>query len=59
MPHPRFSSEEIVRRGEDLYDQTIRAQVEKQHRGQMIVINVETGDYEIADSTLPAVPVNR
>jgi len=24
MPHSRFSSEEIVRRGEDLYEQSIR-----------------------------------
>ena len=54
MPHSRYSSEEIVRRGEQLYDQQIRAHVEPQHRGRIIVINIETGDYEIDNSTLPA-----
>jgi hypothetical protein len=54
MPHPRFSSDEIVRRGEQLYEDTIRARVEPQHRGQMIVIDIETGEYEIDSSTLPA-----
>jgi len=47
MPHPRYSSAEIVQRGQDLYDQRIRAQVEARHPGQFLVLDIETGDYEI------------
>ena len=46
MPHPRYSSEEIVRRGQALYDQQIRAQVETSHPGEFLVLDIETGDYE-------------
>jgi hypothetical protein len=54
MPHSRFSSEEIVRRGEDLYERSIHARVEDQHMGKIIVIDIETGEYEIDETTLPA-----
>jgi hypothetical protein len=47
MPHPRYASAEIVQRGQTLYDQQIRAQVEPQHAGDFLILDVETGDYEI------------
>jgi hypothetical protein len=48
MPHPRFSSEEIARRGQELYQQAIRAQVETAgNRGKFLLIDIETGDYEM------------
>lgn len=48
MPHPRFSGEEIADRGEQLYEQSIRAQVETEENiGKIISIDIETGDYEI------------
>ena len=48
MPHARLSSAEIDRRGQDLYDNRIRPIVETEdNRGKLIVIDVETGDYEI------------
>jgi len=34
MPHPRYSSAEIVQRGQGLYDQHIRAHVEANHPGK-------------------------
>ena len=52
MPHPRFSSEEIAQRGEGIYDRNIRAQVQDSYEGKILVINIETGEYEIADTTL-------
>jgi hypothetical protein len=53
MPHPRFSSEEIGRRGEELYERDLRAQVETEENiGKIISIDIETGDYEIADDSL-------
>lgn len=40
MPHPRFNSEEIERRGEELYEQTLRSQVEAQENiGKIIAID--------------------
>ena len=55
MSHPRFSSDEIVRRGQELYDQTIRQQVETDENiGKQIVIDIETGDYEVDRDGLAA-----
>jgi len=47
MPHPRFSSAEIAQRGQALYDERIRAQVEASHRGKFLALDIETGEYEI------------
>ena len=39
--------------GQVLYDQQLRAQVEARHQGQFLVLDIETGDYEIdADDVL-------
>jgi len=43
--HP--SAEEIVRRGEELYDRQIRAFVEPANTGKYIAINIASGEYEI------------
>ncbi len=47
MAHPRYTSAEIVRRGHALYEQQIRAQVETSHPGYFLVLDIETGDYEL------------
>lgn len=48
MGHTQFSSEEIGRRGEALFEQTIRAKVETEANiGMMVIIDIETGDYEV------------
>jgi hypothetical protein len=53
LPHPRFSSEEIARRGEELYERCIRAKVETEENiGRVISIDIETGDCEIDDDPL-------
>ena len=50
MPHSRFSSGEIGRPGDELYEQHIRAQVATEENiGKLLSIDVETGDYEIGD----------
>lgn len=50
MPHPRLSSEEISRRGKELYEQRLRALVETHENvGKLISIDIETGDYKIGD----------
>jgi hypothetical protein len=53
MAHPRFSREEIARRGEELYEQRIRQRVETaENIGKILSIDIETGDYEIGDDPL-------
>jgi hypothetical protein len=47
-------SEDLAQRGQELYDQRIRAQVEEVHHGEFLVLHVETGDYEIDASELAA-----
>jgi hypothetical protein len=55
MPHPRFSDEEIDRRGQELYDEKIAPLVETDaNLGKIIVIDIETGDYEIDSDGLAA-----
>ncbi len=53
MPHPRYSSVEITRRGNELYEQRIRNLVETQENlGKIVSIDIETGDYEIGDDLI-------
>lgn len=47
MPQHPHSEDEIVRRGEEIYNRELRARVEPQHRGKFLVVDIETGDYEI------------
>jgi hypothetical protein len=55
MGHPRFSLDEIGRRGQELYEQVIRPKVETEPNiGRQIVIDIETGDYEIDEDGLAA-----
>jgi len=54
VPHPRFSNEEIARRGEEIYAASLREPLEKKHFGQVVIINIENGDYEIGPDSLTA-----
>lgn len=54
MGHPRYTKEEIARRGSELYEREIRAKVEEGNIGKVVVIDIETGDYEIDDEQLTA-----
>lgn len=45
-----LSREVVAARGKALYERGIRSQVEtKENVGRMVIINVETGDYEVDD----------
>jgi hypothetical protein len=54
MGHPRYRKEEIVRRGQEWYEKQIRAQVEPGNEGKALVIDIETGEYEMDDDGLAA-----
>ena len=47
MPSAKYSREEVARLGEAIYEQSIRREVESQYKGQLLVLDIETGEYEI------------
>lgn len=47
MVHPGRASDQIVERGQAIYDQQIRQKVEPQQNGKFLVLDVDTGEYEI------------
>jgi hypothetical protein len=54
MPHPRYSSHEIAERGRKLYDEQLCAKVTPGNLGKFLVIDIETGEYEIDREELAA-----
>lgn len=55
MSYPQLSSEDIAQRGEALYQQQIRSQVEiAENIGKIITIDLNTGDYEIDQDLIQA-----
>jgi hypothetical protein len=54
MPYPGYTTEEIARRGREVYEREVRHAVEPEHRGRFLVLDVQSGDYEIADDDLEA-----
>ena len=51
---PTASMAEHAHRGDDLYNQVIRRQVEAEHQGEIVAIDIDTGDFEVAPKTLDA-----
>ena len=47
MPYSNYTPSEVESRGEGIYDRQIRDKVELKHKGKFLVIDVETGEYEI------------
>jgi intein/homing endonuclease len=51
LPHTK---EEVVRRGREIYEREIRAKVEPEHAGEFVIVDVESGSYEIAADGITA-----
>ena len=51
---PRYSKEEFARRGDALYEEHIRTQIEDGNEGKFVAIDIETGAYEVDVDELPA-----
>jgi len=49
MEHPRYSTKEIATRGREIYEKQLRQQLEPGNNGKYLVIDIETGEYEIDD----------
>ncbi len=54
ISQPRYSKEEFARRGDEIYERDLRPQVEAGNEGKFIVIDIETGAYEIDADELVA-----
>lgn len=54
MGHPKYAKEEIAARAKALYEREIRPEVESGNRGKYLVLDVETGEYEIDEDHLAA-----
>ena len=54
MSYSDWTAEEIGARGEEIYQQQIRDKVNPKYKGMFLVLDIETGDYEIADEDLEA-----
>ncbi len=51
---PAYSKEEHARRGDDLYEKRLRAQIEPGNDGKIVAIDIDSGEYEIAEKVLAA-----
>jgi hypothetical protein len=55
MSHPPISREEIARRGEEIYEEQLRDALETEENiGKVVVIDIETGDYDMDEEPMPA-----
>ena len=54
MPRPRYSKEEFARRGDEIYDREISPRVGPADEGKFVVIDIETGEYEVDQDELAA-----
>lgn len=51
---PSHSKEETARRGDEIYEQDIRLQVEADHYGKVVAIDVDSGSWAIGDNVIAA-----
>ena len=55
MSYTDYSGEEIDRRGNEIYERTLRSKVETEENiGKIIAVDIESGDYAIDDDVMPA-----
>nr|CAA9297805.1 hypothetical protein AVDCRST_MAG63-4930 [uncultured Armatimonadetes bacterium] len=55
MPVQRYTPRETARRGKEWYQRDIRSRVDiAENFGKMLIINVDTGEYEMNDDDLTA-----
>ena len=51
---PNRPKEETARLGDEIYERDIRDQVESDHHGEVIAIDVDTGSWAIGDNVIAA-----
>lgn len=56
---PRLPNKEVARLGKAIYEQDIRHQVEDNHHGEIVAIDVDSGIWAVADDLRVAVELLR
>lgn len=51
---PRYSKEEHAHRGMAIYEERVRPLVEADNEGKIVAIDVDGGEFEVAEDTLTA-----
>ncbi len=54
MGHKRYSTDEIVARGKNIYETQLKQILEPNYIGKFLVIDIETGEYEIDEDDMSA-----
>ena len=54
MSAPTRPTDEIARLGDEIYERDIRHLVEADHQGEVVAIDVDSGDYAVAGTALAA-----
>lgn len=54
MANTTTDHHELSRRGQAYYDEHLRGKLEPAHNGEFLVLDVETGDYELDTSQIAA-----
>ena len=52
---PTRPTEEIARLGREMYERDIRPQVEADHVGEVVAVDVDTGEWDMGNEALDAV----
>jgi hypothetical protein len=55
LQHPNYAAEEIARRGDEIYDRQVRAQVEAGNESNILAIDVQSGAYAVGETALAAI----
>ena len=51
---PRYTKEEIARRGDEIYERQVGSKAEAGQQGKIVAIDIESGAFEVADDTVTA-----
>jgi hypothetical protein len=54
MQSLKYPQEEFARRGQAWYETLVRSQVDPDHQGEIVAIDVDTGEFELGENTLSA-----
>ena len=54
MPQTQYTDEEIGQLAEQIYRRSIRDKVMPQHKGKFLIVDIESGDYEVDEDDLAA-----
>ena len=54
MARTQYTNEEIGQLAEQIYRRSIRDKVMPQHKGKFLIVDIESGDYEIDEDDLAA-----